>query len=82
VRTGRIASPAKHGFAGRNVARNRRTFINGVRRGNFLLHPVEHPNVSNGCIKVAHRAQFDRLPAYLRSQKAEKVPGTNTDYYR
>jgi hypothetical protein len=37
------------------------TFINGVRRGNFRLHPHGLMNVSDGCITLVDVTAFNRL---------------------
>lgn len=57
------------------------TFIKGVRRGNFRLHPVGYWGISQGCITLPNRKQFDQLRAYLKAQKTAKIPGTTIDYY-
>lgn len=57
------------------------TFINGVRRGNFRLHPNGRFGVSEGCIAVLSTQQFDKLRAWLLSQDTKTVPGTNMSYY-
>jgi hypothetical protein len=57
------------------------TFVNGVRRGNFRLHPVGRLGESKGCITVASPAQFQQLRAFLKSQTTRKIPGTTIDYY-
>lgn len=57
------------------------TFIQGVRRGNFRLHPSGRRGISEGCVTLPDRGQFDRLRQFLKSQPTHKVPGTNLDYY-
>ncbi|RKE24365.1 uncharacterized protein DUF2778 [Paraburkholderia sp. BL23I1N1] len=57
------------------------TFVNGVRRGNFRLHPNGRFGISEGCITLQSPAQFDRLRAYLTSQQTKFIPGTNISYY-
>ncbi|MFL9979725.1 DUF2778 domain-containing protein [Paraburkholderia graminis] len=57
------------------------TFVNGVKRGNFRLHPNGRWGISDGCITLTSQAQFDKLSAYLLSQPAAMIPGTNTPYY-
>ncbi|HTH59294.1 MAG TPA: DUF2778 domain-containing protein [Paraburkholderia sp.] len=37
------------------------TWIDGVRRGNFRLHPVGGDGVSFGCITLQSRTDFNRL---------------------
>jgi hypothetical protein len=57
------------------------TFVNGVRRGNFRLHPVGRLGESKGCITLANPTQFDQLRAFLKSQASAKIPGTDINYY-
>ena len=57
------------------------TFVNGVQRGNFRLHPNGRFGVSEGCITLLSRDQFDKLRTWLLSQKPEMVPGTSIPYY-
>ncbi|WP_434116303.1 DUF2778 domain-containing protein [Paraburkholderia caffeinilytica] len=57
------------------------TVVNGVRRGNFRLHPVGYWGISEGCITLPHPLQFNQLRAYLKSQTPAKIPGTQIDYY-
>lgn len=53
------------------------TFINGVQRGHFRLHPMGPRRLSEGCITVVSPWDFDRLSKYLRSQKPDlPVPHT------
>jgi hypothetical protein len=56
-------------------------FINGVQHGNFRLHPVGRGHISEGCITLASEPSFDQLSAFLRSQPAQNVPGTQIRYY-
>lgn len=57
------------------------TVVNGVRRGNFRLHPVGFWGISEGRITLPHPAQFNQLRAYLKSQTPAKIPGMHMDYY-
>jgi hypothetical protein len=57
------------------------TFVNGIRRGNFRLHPNGRWGVSDGCITLVSQKQFDRLRDYLLSQPTKPIPGTITPYY-
>lgn len=57
------------------------TVINGIKRGNFRLHPVGRVGISEGCITLPFISQFETLRKYLLSQKTEKIPGTQMDYY-
>jgi len=57
------------------------TYINGVRRGNFRLHPTGYWGISEGCVTLPHPRQFEALSTYLKSQTTAKVPGTQIEYY-
>ncbi|WGS51773.1 DUF2778 domain-containing protein [Paraburkholderia sp. D15] len=57
------------------------TVVNGVRRGNFRIHPVGYWGESDGCITVSNPEVFKRLRAWIRRQKTAKIPGTQMDYY-
>lgn len=57
------------------------TCVEGVRRGNFRLHPSGRRGISEGCITLPDRKQFDKLRTFLKSQLTAKVPGANFDYY-
>jgi hypothetical protein len=57
------------------------TFVEGVRRGNFRLHPNGRFGISEGCITLLSQAQFDQLRKFLLSQETKIVPGTNIPYY-
>ncbi|WP_369801868.1 tlde1 domain-containing protein [Pantoea sp. SM3] len=58
------------------------TFINGVKRGQFRLHPIGPLSISEGCITLAHPVQFnymrDRL---LRDGPTLKIPGSSLMAY-
>lgn len=56
-------------------------FINGVRRGNFRLHPNGRFGISEGCITLLSPTQFDRLRTWLLSQHTKIIPGTTIPYY-
>lgn len=61
---------------------NDETFVNGVRRGAFRLHPLGPARRSEGCITLASPAGFNRLASYLRSKGAtSQVPGTGLKAY-
>jgi hypothetical protein len=51
------------------------TFINGVRRGLFRLHPHGASNVSQGCITLADKAAFYRLRNRLLRATPIAIPG-------
>ncbi|WGS52993.1 DUF2778 domain-containing protein [Paraburkholderia sp. D15] len=57
------------------------TYINGVLRGEFRLHPAGRTNQSKGCITVHNRFQFEKLRTFLKSQPRAVIPGTNISYY-
>jgi len=57
------------------------TFINGVQRGQFRLHPTGRFGVSEGCITLPDVIQYHRLWTFLKSQKMAKVPGSPLYYY-
>jgi hypothetical protein len=57
------------------------TFIDGVQRDHFRLHPVGRNGQSDGCITLPSREQFDALRAYLKAQPPAFIPGTVTWYY-
>jgi hypothetical protein len=58
------------------------TFVNGVRRGAFRLHPVGPLRRSEGCITLTSPIAFKKLSTYLRSQGATvPVPGTTLRAY-
>lgn len=50
-------------------------FVNGVRRGNFRLHPRGPSNLSQGCITLANAAAFDKLRASLKASSMIAIPG-------
>jgi hypothetical protein len=57
------------------------TFVEGVRRGNFRLHPLGPRGISTGCIVLQYAAEFSRLRKYLVSQPKEYVEGTGYRTY-
>ncbi|MPW20355.1 DUF2778 domain-containing protein [Paraburkholderia sp. CNPSo 3157] len=57
------------------------TFINGVQRGNFRLHPVGLSGESKGCITLPSREEFKALRSYLKAQRPAFIPGTSVRYY-
>lgn len=48
------------------------TYINGVKRGNFRLHPTGYWGRSEGCITLPNQDSFQKLRQWLLSQ----TPGT------
>ena len=57
------------------------TFVEGVRRGNFRLHPIGRRGISEGCITLLSLTQFNRLRTHLLSQESKLIPGTNIKYF-
>lgn|GEM_PF-168521 len=57
------------------------TFVNGVKRGNFRLHPVGNRGISEGCITLTSPQEFQKLRDYLKSQPVAVIPGTKIRYY-
>ena len=43
------------------------TFVQGVRRGNFRLHPIGRLGLSEGCITLTSVKRFDELSKFLLS---------------
>jgi len=58
------------------------TFVSGVKRGNFRLHPAGVRRISYGCITLPSKIEFYRLRDSLRNTAIiYKIPGTGTRYY-
>ena len=58
------------------------TYVNGVRRGMFRLHPIGPQRRSEGCIAVTSPAKFKQLSAYLRrTGPTLAVPGSTVKAY-
>ncbi|MEM5345446.1 DUF2778 domain-containing protein [Paraburkholderia azotifigens] len=58
------------------------TMIDGVRRGNFRLHPEGPHRVSEGCITLVNPAEFESLQRFIRRSPARlPVPGSNLKAY-
>ena len=51
------------------------TFIDGVRRGQFRLHPHGRENISNGCITLSDPLAFMRLRDDLLHTQKILMPG-------
>nr|WP_152985973.1 DUF2778 domain-containing protein [Burkholderia sp. lig30] len=51
------------------------TFINGIGRGHFRLHPRGLANISEGCITLADPPAFYRLRARLLGATPLAIPG-------
>ncbi len=65
-----------------NPASGDTTNINGIKRGNFRLHPKGPFGLSLGCITVENSYEFDRLQKFIRSRgMVLPVPGTTLRAY-
>ncbi|WP_390201235.1 DUF2778 domain-containing protein [Brenneria goodwinii] len=52
------------------------TWINGVQRGNFRLHPIGPLGISEGCITLQHHSDFQTIRNELL--RTNKVPVHST----
>ncbi|MEM5372352.1 DUF2778 domain-containing protein [Paraburkholderia azotifigens] len=58
------------------------TMIDGVRRGEFRLHPEGPAGLSEGCITLVNPAEFELLQRYIRrSPPRLPVPGSTFKAY-
>ncbi|WP_262144388.1 DUF2778 domain-containing protein [Serratia ficaria] len=57
------------------------TFINGVKRGHFRLHPTGRFGISEGCVTLPDVVQYYRLFKFLKSQKMMPIPGSPLFHY-
>ena len=58
------------------------TFVKGVKRRSFRLHPRGPLGISEGCITLNDPGQFDQLHKFLIEQKGLTIiPGTTIKYY-
>jgi len=57
------------------------TFLDGVRRGEFRLHPKGPRRISLGCITLEYLNEFKALRAYLLAQPVSYIPKTMTRTY-
>ncbi|MEI7063711.1 DUF2778 domain-containing protein [Dickeya chrysanthemi] len=57
------------------------TWINGVRRGNFRLHPVGGRGISLGCITLRHYSDFATIRAALLRTKKQSIHNTGLEAY-
>ncbi|MFM0741297.1 DUF2778 domain-containing protein [Paraburkholderia xenovorans] len=65
-----------------NPATGDTTNINGIKRGNFRLHPKGPLGLSHGCITVVAPYEFDRLQKFIRSRgQMLPVPGSTLRAY-
>ena len=56
-------------------------FVQGVKRGNFRLHPIGRWGISEGCITLTNQIEFKKLAKYLRKQPVAYIPGKTIRYY-
>lgn len=58
------------------------TFVQGVRRGSFRLHPKGQLGLSKGCITIVNPSEFDSLQRFIRVRPPELlVPGSTLKAY-
>lgn len=56
---------------------NDETFIEGIKRGAFRLHPIGPRALSEGCITMTSQVDFDYLRTALLETSMIGVPGTS-----
>ncbi|CRG49039.1 DUF2778 domain-containing protein [Yersinia wautersii] len=57
------------------------TWINGIKRGNFRLHPVGGRGISLGCITLQHYSDFATIRSALLRAKSVPVRDTGLQAY-
>lgn len=57
------------------------TFCNQVKRGSFRLHPKGPLGISQGCITIERRSDFNTLRALLKAGVKMTVPGSSLKAY-
>jgi hypothetical protein len=57
------------------------TFCNKVQRGSFRLHPRGVLGISQGCITLDNKGDFQKLRAFLKAKGQVSVPGTQLKAY-
>ena len=57
------------------------TFIDGIKRGNFRLHPIGPMGLSEGCITLNHIPDFEFLRHQLLRTSMIQVPGSGLKAY-
>jgi len=58
------------------------TFVQGVKRGNFRLHPIGPLGLSEGCITLQHPIQFNYMrDMFLKSGPTLNIPGSQLKAY-
>lgn len=55
------------------------TFIEGIKRGNFRLHPIGPAGISQGCITLQYRSDFLKIRQALMTYTYgnKNIPGTS-----
>lgn len=57
------------------------TYCDGVKRGNFRLHPKGLAGISEGCVTLESRDDFNKLKILLRGSETSMIPGSQTITY-
>ncbi len=57
------------------------TFCDMVKRGSFRLHPKGALGISEGCITIESRSDYQRLRAMLKGSSTVTVPGSPLKAY-
>jgi len=57
------------------------TLVDGVRRGEFRLHPKGARGISLGCITLEYRSEFETLRTYLLARPTTYIPDTTIRTY-
>lgn len=60
---------------------NDETFINGVRRGEFRLHPIGPMRTSLGCITLEYKREYDAMRRALLATAKGTIPKTTIRTY-
>lgn len=57
------------------------TFCSAVERGNFRLHPAGSAGVSEGCVTLQHKHEFENLRNHLLCSMKIDIPRTKIQAY-
>ncbi len=57
------------------------TFCNNVKRGSFRLHPKGNLGISQGCITIDKRADFNTLRTHIKASGQIAIPGSELKAY-
>ncbi|MGC0810397.1 tlde1 domain-containing protein [Pantoea agglomerans] len=58
------------------------TFVQGIRRGNFRLHPIGPLGLNEGCITLQHPLQFNYMrDMFLKSGPTLNISGSQLKAY-